>query len=157
MRLLIDGYNLMHAAGYLTSRKTGRVEPIRRRFLTWLDGVAAAKGATLVVVFDGFPPRPAPAQRVDVRFSNDRTADDAIETILGLAGDRPVVVSNDSRLHEAARRAGATAWRCERFLDWILEAPPRAPGRSVPDEKPMPAGDEAELLAAFRKPRGRQP
>lgn len=155
MRLLIDGYNLMHAAGYLTSRKAGRIEPIRRRFLSWLEGIAAAKGVEVVVVFDGFPPRTAPPSRIAVHFSQDRTADDAIESLLIEASDRPTVVSNDGRLHESARRAGAAAWRCERFLDWILEGPARPSSPDHPLEKPLPAGNEADLLAAFQKPRGR--
>jgi uncharacterized protein len=156
VRLLIDGYNLMHAAGYLTSRKSGRIESIRRRFLTWLEGVAVAKAVPIAIVFDGFPPRNAQlSNRLEIRFANERTADDEIEAMLLTAGERPIVISNDGRLHEAARRAGATAWRCERFLDWVLEDRPTARPIAGPDEKPIPTGDEADLLAAFGKPRGR--
>ena len=47
------------------------------------------------------------------------TADDLIEELLA-AESKPravTVVSNDLRLHEAARRAGGRAWGSQEFLD----------------------------------------
>lgn len=89
-----------------------------------------------------------------VRFSSSQTADDDIEALLKSAG-AGIVVSNDSRLHEAARRANADAWRCERFLDWVIAKESSTVLLPVISKKPSTVGDEAELLAAFRQPRGR--
>lgn len=157
MRFLIDGYNLMHAAGYLTSKPSGRLDPIRKRFLDWLAQVARKNSVEMTVVFDGqSSPRTSSEtdhRGVNVRFSSGRTADDEIESLLVIG---IVVVSNDSRLHEAARRAKADAWRCERFLDWVIaDAEPPVP-QAVEVEKPTGGGNEADLLAAFRQPRGRR-
>lgn len=161
MPFLVDGYNLMHAAGYLTAKPTGRLDPARRRFLDWLAGVARVKGADVRVVFDGqASPSASPEsvhRGVRVRFSFGLAADDEIETLLEHAARGLVVVSNDSRLHEAARRAGVLAWRCERFLDWVIrEAVPPTPPVEVPEEKPAQPDADAALLAAFQQPRGRR-
>lgn len=158
MQFLIDGYNLMHVAGYLTSKSSGRLEPIRNRFLDWLSGIAKLKAVGIRVVFDGQDSnrksKEADYRGVRVRFSSSQTADDDIESLLKSAG-AVVVVSNDSRLHEAARRANAEAWRCERFLDWVIAKESSAVLVPVRSEKPTMVGDEAELLAAFRQPRER--
>lgn len=154
MRFLVDGYNLMHAAGYLTAKPSGKLEPIRRRFLDWLAGVGRTKAAELHVVFDG-PSASGESDHHGVRVRFGRTADDEIESLLDRAAGF-VVVSNDSRLHEAARRAGAAAWRCEQFLDWIISEPANAVVPLPEPEKPADAIADAELLAAFQQPRGRR-
>ncbi len=159
MQFLIDGYNLMHAAGYLTSKLSGRLEPSRNRFLDWLAGIAKSKAVAIRVAFDGKDSnrksKEAEYRGVRVRYSSSQTADDDIEAILKSSGTGVVVVSNDSRLHEAARRANAEAWRCERFLDWVIAKESLTALVPVESEKPSTVGDEAELLAAFRQPRGR--
>lgn len=158
MHLLIDGYNLMHAAGYLTTRKTGRIEPIRQRFLAWLSNALPARNADAVAIFDGHAPRTRSSlPHVAVRYSAPVTADDAIEAILSSRERHDAVVSNDARLHEAARRANVPAWRCERFLDWLIEPPQRNPSAAPINEKPTDALDESDLLRAFQTPRGRKP
>ena len=161
MQFLIDGYNLMHAAGYLASKSSGRLEPIRNRFLDWLAGIAKSKNASIRVVFDGQAStrksKEADYRGVRVRFSSLQTADDDIESLLKSVGTGEIVISNDSRLHEAARRAHADAWRCERFLDWVIAKESSTVLAPVISEKPSTVGDEAELLAAFQQPRGRRP
>lgn len=153
MQFLIDGYNLMHAAGYLTSRSSGRLAPIRTRFLDWLASVARNKSAVLTVVFDGAnSARPASADHrgVQVRFSAGRTADDEIECRLN--GSGAIVVSNDARLHEATRRARIEAWRCERFLDWVIGSDEQPRVVRTEPEKPERGPEDDELLSAFRLP-----
>src|SRR5205823_14898097 len=96
-----------------------------------------------------------------VRSAVGQTADDLIEALLA-AESRPgeiTVVSNDSRLHEAARRRGSRAWSCQHFMDWLAE-PDRPPdGGGQPRRSPAPPADEkpagptadeaAELARAF--------
>jgi predicted RNA-binding protein with PIN domain len=161
VRFLVDGYNLMHAAGYLTARPTGRLDPARRRFLDWLAGVAAARAVSMRVVFDGQKsPRPSPEtdhRGVRVRFAFGQAADDEIETLLTGPSRDVVVVSNDSRLHESARRAGAAAWPCDKFLDWVVREPsPSPPAVDEPPEKPVNAAEDAALLEVFQAARGRR-
>lgn len=156
MRFLVDGYNLMHAAGYLTAKPTRKLEPTRRRFLDWLAGVGRTKAAELHVVFDG-PTASGESDHHGVRVRFGRTADDEIETLLADKAAGFVVVSNDSRLHEAARRAGVPAWRCERFIDWVITDDVTAAVEPLPaPEKATNATADAELLAAFQQPRGRR-
>jgi predicted RNA-binding protein with PIN domain len=158
---LIDGYNLMFAAG-LVSRTTpaAHFDRARTRFLDWLADGAKAR-AELRVVFDA---QQAPAasresahRGVRVRFAFRQTADDLIEQMLATE-PRPellAVVSNDSRVREAARRAGSAVTSCEEFMDWLLESKGNqgadAP-RSPDQEKPAP-GDVSDLLDVFSKPK----
>jgi hypothetical protein len=109
------------------------------------------------VVFDG---QAAPAETPEadyrglrVRFAYKATADDAIEEELSRTPPGgAVVVSDDARLHEAARRRGCPAWGCMKFVDWLIE-PAKVPRASAPAaEKPEPAGAEEELLKAFSAP-----
>jgi predicted RNA-binding protein with PIN domain len=164
---LIDGYNLLHAVGW-APRRPAKLEPARRKLLDWLaDAVPLKSGsATFRVVFDAQKgPAPSVGQShrgVLVQFAYRRTADDLIEDLLAAepAPKGVTVVSNDTRLHESARRAGSGGWSCQRFLDWLVEAERTVPGSRhyAPPEKPDgPAPDEvAELLPLFQKPKPRQ-
>ena len=170
MLLLIDGYNLLHAVGWATPRMPKpRLQAARRRLLDWLaDSPAhAARAAALCVVFDAQHGPAAPAEQdhrgVRVRFAAGRTADDLIEELLA-AEPRPAgvaVVSNDSRLQEAARRRGAEGWPCPRFLDWLLDHERRAAPAAPPAEPEKPDGPptdaDEELLRAFSEPKPRRP
>jgi predicted RNA-binding protein with PIN domain len=161
---LIDAYNLMHAAGVVGRTKTGSLKSARRRLLDWLADGVRSRADTLRVIFDG---QTAPADSgeetycgLQVKFAFRATADDAIEAELaGLPRRGAVVVSDDTRLHEAARRRGCEAWGCARFVDWLIEPPKPKEAVPIPNvEKPtLPGGDE-ELLKAFATPklRGRK-
>jgi uncharacterized protein len=161
---LIDGYNLMHAVGL--ARKglpAGALARARTEFLDWLAGAAEKRGTTMRVIFDapcatsGSPE--SDHRGVLVRFACGRTADDEIEELLA-AERRPAgltVVSNDSRLREAARRRGSAFQSCEEFIDWSLETgqEPRKPRRVAEPEKPEPVAGEADnaaLLEVFSRP-----
>lgn len=164
VQFLIDGYNLLHAVGLAAAdRKPGRLKSSRTRLLDWLAASARNRGAILRVVFDAAD-GPAPTPEADYRgvrvlFAYRQTADDTIERLLlELEPGGVVVVSNDGRLHEAARRRGARSWGCDRFVDWLTtgERPPVARPEPPPEKPDTPAGDDAELLAAFApKPRPR--
>jgi len=154
---LIDGYNLMHAAGVVGHGRVSHLKPARRRFLDWLAKSVHGRADTVRVVFDA---QAAPADTgeevyrgLHVRFAYHATADDAIEAELARAQPGGlVVVSDDGRLHEAARRRGCDAWRCAKFVDWLLE-PPKTERTADVDEKPPTVDDEAELLKAFTAPK----
>ena len=176
MTFLIDGYNLMHAVGWMSAgMKPSALAPARERLLDWLADSAACrtKAAGFRVVFDamkgpGHTSRETTHRTVVVTFAYRSTADDRIEELLAEAGNpkRLVVVSNDTRLHESARRARAKGWFTPAFLDWLIAADEAAKpaGERAAAEKPEgppPPDEAAELLQVFDVPvelkRGRFP
>lgn len=127
-RYLIDGYNLVHALGFLfKSDGTHALEKSRQRLLAFLKTEFGEDAAQVTVVFDAAhaPRRGTPWQvyhGLHVHFALDQqTADDEIEIMLAQESEARslVVVSNDHRLQESARRAGALGWDCTRFLDHL--------------------------------------
>ena len=167
VRFLIDGYNLMHVTGHLSGLTKGKLEPARRRFLDWLATGAGGRGATIRVAFDG-QKAPAPSletihRGVRVRFAYRQTADDLIEEFIRDEPDPTplIVISNDTRLHESARRGGANFWSCQRFIDWIVQPPPPANAAEVTPVEEKPPGQictaiEDELLKVFSEPRAKR-
>jgi predicted RNA-binding protein with PIN domain len=169
---LIDGYNLLHAAGFAGAGRVGRLEKARTKPLDWIaDADPVRAGAARVrVVFDAQGGRGDDGEQphrgaVRVRFAYRQTADDLIETLLAAeaAPAAVAVVSNDGRLREAARRRGAAGWSCEAFTDWLLTGSPGpgvspAPVPSIPEKPdgPIPADEAEALLAAFRLPKPRR-
>lgn len=149
MPFVIDGYNLLHAMG----RLGGPVGP---------HGLAKARAALLGLVSSGhdddpvtivFDARRAPpgvdAEEVHgpvrVEYATREEADDRIEWLIAHnpVPKRLVVVSNDRRLQQAARRRGCPAWSCDEYLDWLEKRRPRR--RPTPPEKPSGVGPvEAE-------------
>jgi uncharacterized protein len=160
---LIDGYNLMHAVGLAhAAMPAARFERARARLLDWLaDGVRGR--AELLVVFDAqnapYSSPEALHRGVRVRFAFRQTADDLIEELIAaeVKPEALVVVSNDSRVCESARRAACGHLSCEEFVDWLLsgERGASAPCSQAQDiEKPQPTpGDVDELLRVFSKPK----
>src|SRR5262245_11389383 len=150
----------MHAAGVVGRVPAGPLKSARRRLLDWLADGTRGRADTVRVVFDG---QVAPADSgeenyrgLQVRFAFRATADDAIEAELAtLPRKAAVVVSDDGRLHEAARRRGCEAWKCARFVDWLIEPPVSDVAPTSIEVKPAPRGGEEDLLQAFSKPKVR--
>jgi predicted RNA-binding protein with PIN domain len=128
--LIIDGYNLMHAAGL--GRKSygpGDLERSRKRLLSLVQSrLEKTIAADTVVIFDATPATaPAPgdappeaAPPLTVVFSSEgRDADTEIEMLLGRHSSprQVLVVSSDHRLHKAARRRKARCIDSEEFLN----------------------------------------
>ena len=135
--LVIDGYNLMHAAGLGRSEYgPGELERNRQRLLSRVAGVLDEQIASdALVVFDAHlavprasdddqPPLRSP---LAVRFSRDgRDADAEIELILDTHSSprQILVVSSDHRLHKAASRRKAQCIDSEDFLRQFDEPEP---------------------------------
>ncbi len=132
MAIIIDGYNLLHAAN-IVAEGLGKysLEKSRRSVLRAVAALLSAKerGST-TVVFDGkdAPPgltKVAEFAGMTVLFSEPGTeADDLIEELIqsSTVPRRLTVVSGDHRLHRAARRRQATAidsdvWYQQRYRD----------------------------------------
>jgi hypothetical protein len=161
---LIDGYNLMHAAGLAhRGMPAAQFERARTRLLDWL-ATGTRDRARVLVIFDA-QQAPAPSMEavhrgVRVRFAFRKTADDLIEELVEVE-PRPnllTVVSNDGRVREAARRATCASFTCTEFVDWLI-TPPRDPAQAAhPPEadKPIPSitdEDRDEWLNAFNTPK----
>lgn len=128
MRWLIDGYNLMHAAGAMKTRFVGaRFHLARKRFLNQLAAELGPLAGETTVVFDAsHPPAGFPVESVykgiTVVFAvADDDADSRIERMIV---DHPnprtlTVVSSDHRLQRAARRRKAQAVGADDYLDQL--------------------------------------
>jgi len=163
MTFLIDGYNLMHAVGYLRQGiPDGGLERARKRFLDWLATAAKQQTDLLRVVFDAqssFNKSPESDYRgVRVLFSFKQTADDLIEELL--AGEsipsQITVVSNDTRIQAAGNRRGAEVYTCEQFVDYLIDdskaSPPTLPQMEKP-EQTATSDEMSEWLKAFSTPK----
>ena len=145
--LLIDGYNLMHAAGYARMRYgPGDLERCRLRLLNLVAGhLDEAQRLRTTVVFDAKDPPPDAARwshykEMHVEFAPPgKEADDVIEELIARNSTpkRLLVVSSDHRLHKAARRRKAKVRDSEEFLDACEAAARRdRPTEPAPAERP---------------------
>lgn len=148
---IIDGYNLMHAAGLARPRYgPGGLERSRNRLLARLkDLLTAEERQRTTVVFDA---KNAPEDVADLEirhgiyvvFAQDvEEADDLIERLIARhsAPRQLLVVSSDHRLHKAARRRKAKACDSDRFLDRLehraaRHVEPETEERDVDESKP---------------------
>ena len=147
MRWLIDGYNLMHAAGAMNARFVGaRFHLARKRFL---NRMAAALGPLVhetTVVFDAsHPPAGFPVEStykgITIIFAvADDDADSRIERMI-VEHPNPktlTVVSSDHRVQRAAKRRKARAVGADDYLDHLqtlrYEQPRPAPPRREKEE-----------------------
>lgn len=141
---LIDGYNLMHALGMIQRNAgSGGLEAARTRLLEFLAADFGAKANRVTVVFDAkHAPRGVAREQtyrgLQVLFApNKKSADDAIEDAIEEAATPKslVVVSNDTRLQNAARRRGARYWSHHELLDFFEHQAEKANDDDVDGEK----------------------
>lgn len=158
MRWLVDGYNVMHAAGIVDSKMgRERFRKARRRFLDHLASTLGDLTAETTVVFDANkPPADFPIEsiyrRITVVFAlSDPSADARIERILASHSTPKAltVVSNDREVRQAATRRKARALKADEFLDRLptLAFERRRPAVPTPDPEAVrnaPALDDAE-------------
>lgn len=123
---IIDGYNLLHAAGLGRMRYgPGDLERVRNRLLSHLrTHLGVEERARTTVVFDARDAPPDRPRRFAVEgmtilfAASGGDADAEIERLIAAhsAPRRIRVVSSDHRLQKAARRRRAAAVDCEVFL-----------------------------------------
>lgn len=170
MWTLIDGYNLMHAAGLMNGGLTPeRFRKVRLRFLNMLAGKLSATDAALTtIVFDARPnpshehlPSESSHKGMTVIFAvRDEDADSRIEALIARHPQprKLRVVSTDRRIRDAARRRKAEPLKSEQFLD-LLDRGPRGltignGTRPVAAAEPRPLspsrpGDRDHWIRAF--------
>jgi predicted RNA-binding protein with PIN domain len=135
---LIDGYNLIHALGMIQHKMApGGLEESRRRLLAFLGASFGDGASSVTVIFDAkHAPRGVSRRQehhgLQIHFApSQQSADDMIEALIDEEAEPRalVVISNDTRLQNAARRRGARAWSHEALLDFLdtRAKPPAAP------------------------------
>ena len=125
--VIIDGYNLLHAAGLARLRYApGDLERARQRLLGMLcEKLQSTEQVRCTIVFDG---QAAPSDGLqeqrhkDLRVLFATVGSDADTVIEELIDHHPaprqtIVVSADHRLHKAARRRGASPIDSEDFWE----------------------------------------
>jgi predicted RNA-binding protein with PIN domain len=141
---LIDGYNLIHALGMIQrDLPPGGLEESRRRLLVFL-AKAFGNSARVTIIFDAqHAPRNISRLQthhgLHIEFAPaGQSADDRIETLIEEAAEPAglVVISNDMRLQNAARRRGARSWSHEGLLDFLdKRQAPAQPGAAAGSEE----------------------
>ena len=162
MALIIDGYNLIHAAGIVgRGVGPGSLERSRLALLNFVvESLEPAALATTIVVFDAQNappglPRELSHRGVRVRFAAGYTsADELIEELIeeNTSPRRLTVVSSDHRLHRAARRRKAHAIDSDRWYEQTIakrNAARRAPAKVRKPATPLAASEVEFWLAKF--------
>lgn len=127
--LIIDGYNLLHAAGMAQRDYAhGDLQRCRTRLIRFLlQKLSAAELGRAVLVFDArVPPPDRPNEfrisGLKVQFANPGgDADEMIERLLAehSAPGRVTLISSDRRLQTAARRRHSKPVASEEFFDQL--------------------------------------
>lgn len=161
MRLLIDGYNLLHATDLFGAGDlAGTLRGSREALVAFLAArLTASERRATVVVFDAADAPPGLPDRfeqegIDLRFARGfADADAMIEAILEgkHRAKHLTVVSGDRRVQRAARSSGA------KWVDsdkWFAELCRRPHGGDAPPTKPRPGsvGSSADWVAEFSDP-----
>lgn len=160
MRLLIDGYNLLHVSGLISRGRGERaLEQARNALLEFLaTHLEPEIAAATTVVYDARrPPKGLPhlviARGITVEFAVDHEeADDRIDELIRAepTPSKLWVISSDHRIQETARRRRAHLLDSDVWYDSVVERTwhpiPQKPARDArPSAKPArPSEDEVE-------------
>lgn len=160
-RIVIDGYNLIHATPELARLAAGDLERAREKLIARLAAYRSGRGVRITVVFDGQDlPRQSGNQPggIEVVFSRaPRTADQQIKSML--SREQSVrswtVVTSDVSIVRHARDLGALAVRSAEFAARLGKvAASGRHGRPATPEKPeMTPGDVPVWEEYFRRGR----
>jgi predicted RNA-binding protein with PIN domain len=146
-RLLIDGYNLLHASDvFVAPGEAATLERTRQAFLQFLaDQLPERQRRRTTIVFDAAQapaglPRQLSFAGMNVLFSRrPQHADDLLEEILASAkGTRELlVVSSDHRVQRAARQRGANYLDSEKWIQELRQESVVAAKSDLELSKPM--------------------
>ena len=157
MRILIDGYNLLHAAGVFgETRGPGGFEASRQALLEALARLLGDARDKATVVFDATDAPPGlPARSlhdgIQVVFARDYPSADALIEDMIEAHNAPTsltVVSADNRVIAAARRRRAKAVPSG---EWFAELRAAARQSPQPETKPPPPESDVEVERWLRE------
>ncbi|MCX8089526.1 MAG: NYN domain-containing protein [Verrucomicrobiae bacterium] len=130
VRILVDGYSLLHAWPQLARGQPRHTAAAREELIRVLARYQDAAGTPVTVVFDG--PRsarrlsmPEDVQPIEVLFSGaGRTADDLIERAVHRFQPfgEVLVVTDDIAERDLVIGMGGSAWPCATFIAEIENA-----------------------------------
>jgi predicted RNA-binding protein with PIN domain len=155
MLWLIDGYNLMHAAGALDGQEIERAmfQRKRRRFLkTLAEALGPVRCRQTTVVLDATtPPADFPLETVHEGLNlvfalGDENADARIESLIAShsAPRSLTVVSSDRRIRRAARRRRARTLSADEFLDLLDHYQKEPKHKKLPLDHSLPASSDRD-------------
>jgi predicted RNA-binding protein with PIN domain len=148
-KIIVDGYNVIHADASLKRAVAGGMEVAREALLARLREYLASKAVQITVVFDGAgglvdAEAPVPGRLQVLYTAAGQSADELIvETLQLHANPRQfiVVTSDMSDIGRAAGAVGATVMSSPEFLD-RLSARPAAAEPHAGSEKPRPSEED---------------
>jgi predicted RNA-binding protein with PIN domain len=165
MSLLIDGYNLLHAAGIFPTDGPPTLEGARFALLDYLvTSLPAKELRRTIVVFDAAHAPPGLPREIEHRGLNIRfarrggSADELLEELIAAEPDprHLVVVSSDHRVQRAARQRSANyvdseTWKLELDRARSSPSPSNAPPADAEKDQarglnPFPPGYASDLL-----------
>lgn len=165
MRLLIDGYNLLHVAPVGLVGGDPTLEASRQALLDYVASLLdASERMATTIVFDGRSappglPRAWVYREMQVRFAPRQSEADALIEELVDGHDAPrrlTVVSSDHRVQRAARRRRSKAldsdiWLQNRLVEQRARRASGAPAAETPKQSSAPLSPEevARWMAAF--------
>ena len=160
-RLIIDGYNLMHAVGLVRGKLVGKqLEGARTRLLRRLAyQLTKDERAAAIVVFDAKTILPVSSREELIEGFRvlypepGHEADELIEQLIAQETHprKLRIVSSDRRLHRAARERMATAINCDKFLDELDERKP------APEDPPPVTAARPAVEIPTLQPKSGQP
>lgn len=127
VRILIDGYSLLHSWPELAPGKPRHSAAAREELLFWLTQYRDAIGTPMTVVFDGAGARPGTPKletspEMEVLFSRaGQTADDIIERVAHRLSDygEVLVVTDDFAERDMIVSVGGITSSCFNFIQAI--------------------------------------
>lgn len=121
MRLIIDGYNLLHAGRHLAALNADDLQRERDRLLERLSRYRGSKPCEITVVFDGWLGGQATEVRVrkagiDLVFSKlGEKADDVIKRLVKEKGPGTILITSDREVSHFAEKMEAAVIPSEEF------------------------------------------
>jgi uncharacterized protein len=160
-RIVVDGYNLIHAMPELARLVGSDLERARDALVSKLAVYRSGRGVRVTVVFDGRDtgaPQTRPPGGIEVVFSRaPQNADAKIKTMLSLEKSPKswTVVTSDNSIVRFARDFGAKTIPSAEFAAKLGPAIPKlGPNRRIEQEAPLTPAEVLEWEEFFRK--GRQ-
>jgi len=130
VRILVDGYSLLHAWPELAPGKARHSPAAREELIQILIRYQDACGTPVTVVFDGAGSKrtvaePASNKALEILYSHaNQTADQMIERAAHLfkAYGEVLVVTNDSAERDTVSGVGGMTSNCDNFIHTIRDA-----------------------------------
>ena len=130
VRILVDGYSLLHSCPELAPGKPRFSAAARNQLIHWLTQYRDAVRTPITIVFDGAgapsgTPSPQSSRDMEILYSKaGQTADEMIERAthrLSVYGE-VLVVTDDNAERETVRSVGGIASSCLNFIQTVKSA-----------------------------------